>query len=740
MWPLNSFPQTFSNPNAYMAPRPNANFTHSFGNAFPNPGMNQPWGAKMGAPWAANMGFNPGPNLFRPNLPFYPMNMNWQPQPQPEPDFYGQFFKGLSKTPELEGKHGMGGLSGRASISGGTFKSLDGESWEPNVQSGKSYNLLSTECLQVNGAFSSCGGEMIMSQLGVLYNGSQLTLAADGTILIDGEEFKKNKNDMGGALKRSSNGSSYTLTTQEGYVFTLRPSSSNGVRMTVAANNVAPGAGGLLGSANDGDVETPGKLRSRLPAKDFVVEDILTFDAVKSAPNNDFERGALLWASRNPKFDKVELKIDQSFSYSADGKPAADWKMNALKPNSSYLLFSEVDLSVSGTFGTSVAGGNQPLTSVSVVIDGMARTVRRNAATGQLELFDKNGNSVKAAGFIGNSITFPAKNADGESYDIRIDKGQTAGSLALTIVGQNVGANDTRSGGLLGDAVGAQCTTGNTDNGAGILRDEDGGVSKPGSSMKFALPEFLLDSPFDTESDRGATEVTEAVADSNMPSHRTFSNILGSTWGDPHFNGADGELYDIQGKAGTIYNIVSDQGLQVNSLFGAWGAGDGTTVMKKLGFSINGQQLEVGVDEAKRVMTYKLNGQELDPANLPSWITMANDQITITSDFQGEKWKFVVDLAKHGYGDHLNLTSKAITIDNFVETAGIWGHSVGDNDLYKLTAGVYQKGGGGILRNADGTTLAFDKKEGSAEHTAALSNYVETGLFSTTSHWSQFNK
>lgn len=740
MWPFNNFPQ--QNPllkNSFMQLPPNS----QAGNPFMNFGL-----ANM-HPGIPSMNFGlPGPNSFfnpRPVHPGFsdPTLLPWMPQAKADGLDYNF---GDIKMLDKEGVN-AGTLSGNASISGNNFRSLDGENWTPNVQPGKSYNLLSTGNLQVNGSFSTRNGETIMSQIGILAGGSQLTLSSDGTLLIDGKEFKKGKNDMGGALRRDGN--NYVLKTAEGYEFTLRASAENGVSMRIKANNVAPNAGGLLGSANDGDKLSESKLKSSLKPRDFEVENVLTFEEVKTSPKRSLDVATTLWASRNPKYDKVELKIGSPFSYSADGVKIADWRMNALKVDKPYLLFSDLDLSVSGTFGPSVNGASQSLRTVSVVINGVARTVRLNSM-GSLEVVDSAGKIVPVPGLAGNGVTFQATNADGESYDVRITKGSTPGTLSLSITGTNVGANDYRSGGLLGDVIGVDAVSGNTDNGAGLLRDADGGPSAFGARMGSALSQYQLATPFQTESERGAAEVQEALPAGTTPTATTYQNIIGRTWGDPHFVGADGELYDVQGKAGTIYNIVSDQGIQVNALFGAWAA-EGTTVMEKIGFAVNGRQLEVAMDKTKQVMTYKLDGVEMTEANKPSWISWDNGVLVVDSEFQGEKWRFRVEYAKDPNGDHLNLTSKALRIDNHVETTGIWGHSVGNNALFTgnfvgpnnenvWRADLYNKGGSGILRNTDGTTLAFDKKEGSAEHTAALANYVETGLFSKSSFFSQYNK
>ncbi len=43
-------------------------------------------------------------------------------------------------------------------------------------------------------------------------------------------------------------------------------------------------------------------------------------------------------------------------------------------------------------------------------------------------------------------------------------------------------------------------------------------------------------------------------------------------WGDPHLEGFDGEKYDVMGKGGNIYNMLSDKGIQYNTKFVDWGS------------------------------------------------------------------------------------------------------------------------------------------------------------------------
>lgn len=66
----------------------------------------------------------------------------------------------------------------------------------------------------------------------------------------------------------------------------------------------------------------------------------------------------------------------------------------------------------------------------------------------------------------------------------------------------------------------------------------------------------------------------------------------GRIWGDPHFIGADGGKYDVQGEAGKTYNLLSDKGFQMNGRFDAWGSG-GATVVGEVGINADGDQVTV---------------------------------------------------------------------------------------------------------------------------------------------------
>src|SRR5690606_13539489 len=63
-------------------------------------------------------------------------------------------------------------------------------------------------------------------------------------------------------------------------------------------------------------------------------------------------------------------------------------------------------------------------------------------------------------------------------------------------------------------------------------------------------------------------------------------------WGDPHFIGADGGKFDVQGKAGKTYNLLSDKGFQMNGTFEKWGS-DGATVVGKVGITAGSNYIQI---------------------------------------------------------------------------------------------------------------------------------------------------
>jgi hypothetical protein len=57
-----------------------------------------------------------------------------------------------------------------------------------------------------------------------------------------------------------------------------------------------------------------------------------------------------------------------------------------------------------------------------------------------------------------------------------------------------------------------------------------------------------------------------------VPSDGTLNQTVAANetakfWGDPHFQGGDGGLFDVQGEPNKTFNILTDKGLQFHGLF-----------------------------------------------------------------------------------------------------------------------------------------------------------------------------
>ncbi|MDP4823734.1 MAG: hypothetical protein NWR47_07285 [Aestuariivirgaceae bacterium] len=478
MWPLNNYPQYGNQPNGFTAPKPNSNFSNfntAFAQVQPKPGTgiaattNMPWMPNM-----PNMGFNPGPNMgFDPNVGYTPMP--WQ---ETKPDWYGgDYFTGLmnaksgSKVDGGVKEGGKGSLSGKGSIDGVNFKSGDGERYELKVESGKSYNLLSDAGIGLNGTYGKdSSGETVLTDIALSVGGKIVTLADDGTLRVDGKAFDKKKNNLEGLVTENKDGT-YTVKAN-GYEFELK-ASENGIKVKI--------------------------------------DDALTFDyednnniGDKYMPDlDDEERNDLAWNARNPEISAASLLL-RNGAFGVEGplgtSDNAYWTMNALQANKVYNVFSDEGIQVNGKFS---GGKPQELgfvvdgDEVKVIVDGTKTKVTVN---GEVQTtYDSEYIKLTANG----ELTITSGDTDDENYKFTVNV--ISGSLDMKAVVKNIGSNDTRSSGLLGDALSGNITNkpaGQDDNGASYLRNQDGSLSKAGDSMTKALREYLVDDLFDTSSGR----------------------------------------------------------------------------------------------------------------------------------------------------------------------------------------------------------------------------------------------
>jgi hypothetical protein len=397
-------------------------------------------------------------------------------------------------------------LSGNGTIDGVNFKSGDGERYELKVESGKSYNLLSDVGIGLNGTYGKVGGETVLTDIALNLGGKIVTLSSDGTLCIDGKPFDKKKNNLGELVTENKDGT-YTVKAN-GYVFELKASES-GIRVKIDAQN-ARTPEGLWGVSLDGEKNTKSELQKAIKESEYVVDNALTFDyevnnniGEKYTPDLDEEElNALLWNSRNPQVSQVNLYINNgNFAVCGPGGPEDDagYKMRGLQPNKYYNVFSDEGIQVNGKFNDNSRATELGFVvdddEVSVSVDGNKLKVTVNGVVQtnyKSEFITLDGSELK--------INYGDSEDENYAFSVKVG-GDNLLDLAAAV--RNVGANSTRSTGLLGDGISGNIKdNGNDTDGAGYLRNQDGSLSTPGANMAKALREYIVDGLFDTESGR----------------------------------------------------------------------------------------------------------------------------------------------------------------------------------------------------------------------------------------------
>lgn len=180
----------------------------------------------------------------------------------------------------------------------------------------------------------------------------------------------------------------------------------------------------------------------------------------------------------------------------------------------------------------------------------------------------------------------------------------------------------------------------------------------------------------------------------------------GRIWGDPHFIGADGGKYDVQGEEGKIYNLLSDDGFQMNGRFDAWG-GSGATVVGEVGINAKGDKVTVDSDGNVTV-----NGRDLEDGQRVrlehgGFVKKDGDEVTVKS---GE-WKVEFDAKSSRRGNYLNMdvTTKNAVADG-IKPHGLLGQTFdGDSEARNGDKGKGAQGGGAIEAIWGSTTERGDK-------------------------------
>lgn len=108
----------------------------------------------------------------------------------------------------------------------------------------------------------------------------------------------------------------------------------------------------------------------------------------------------------------------------------------------------------------------------------------------------------------------------------------------------------------------------------------------------------------------------------------------GRVWGDPHFEGGDGDRFDLQGKAGKTYHLLSDTGLTLNGTFAAFEKNK--TIVGETGLRLSGPKgvSRILVQARPKAQVFH-NGRQLLPGKKIStadggWASLSKDGLHLT--------------------------------------------------------------------------------------------------------------
>lgn len=239
---------------------------------------------------------------------------------------------------------------------------------------------------------------------------------------------------------------------------------------------------------------------------------------------------------------------------------------------------------------------------------------------------------------------------------------------------------------------------------------------------------------------------------------KTTGGDKSTVYGDPHFTGFDGEIYDVQGERGKFYNIISDKGLQYNAKFDKWG-NEGANVISQAGLHIGADKVTFD-PRAQQAFVETGDGQKID---LMSGETFERDGNTVkwnndtkTLEVHTEEYDMNLRAMEWGKMDTDGTPSTYIDNDISITSAGTMGDGVashgllgqtadgegllgtlngfnGDNATRKGDTGAGAQGGGVIERIVNGKVVVT-----SANDVDGVNDYLENDLFSTTSAFSRY--
>lgn len=187
-------------------------------------------------------------------------------------------------------------------------------------------------------------------------------------------------------------------------------------------------------------------------------------------------------------------------------------------------------------------------------------------------------------------------------------------------------------------------------------------------------------------------------------------------WGDPHFIGADGDKFDVQGEPGKIYNLLSDRNFQLNGQFEAWGNGGATVVGTA---AINADNNFITVNKSGEAFVNGLALQDGQKVDLFGGGTAEKKGDTVTVK-KGE-W----EVAFQANGQYLNMDIKTENaVADGVKPQGLIGQTFdGDGKALMGDEGAGAQGGGAIKDANGNLSKAGDKN--------AVKSYEVDSLFSS---------
>lgn len=169
----------------------------------------------------------------------------------------------------------------------------------------------------------------------------------------------------------------------------------------------------------------------------------------------------------------------------------------------------------------------------------------------------------------------------------------------------------------------------------------------------------------------------------------------GSITGDPHFLGAEGQKYDVQGTAGDTYNLLSDTGIEVNGKFQQWGNSSANTV-GELGIDLNGDKVDI-----KPGGQLTINGQSItqDGSYLNGAVVKNGNNITVKNDH------YTLNVSDGG--GYLNTNITATNAGRLQNVGGLWGQSLEGNTVDQnasdfQVSSIYANQNGGSSSGAGG--------------------------------------